>query len=262
MLFRSPRGADSLQEFIRQRDKIINAILTLDAQIIGLMELENDGYGPTSAIANLVNGLNAAGSGDYAFVNPGLPNLGGDEISVGLIYRTQVVQALGAAATLSAFPFNTLNRQPLVQTFKVISTGEVFTVVVNHFKSKLCSGATGGNADQGDGQGCWNVIRTQAAQTLANWLATDPTRSGDPDVLIIGDLNAYAKEDPIRTLEAAGYSNLIDIYLGTPAYSYIYYGQAGSLDHAFANISLTSKVAGATVWHINADEPRVLDYNL
>jgi predicted extracellular nuclease len=92
---------------------------------------------------------------------------------------------------------------------------------------------------------------------LLNWLATDPTGSADPDFLIIGDLNAYAMEDPIATLKAAGYTNLV----GEDAYSYVYFGQAGYLDHALASSSVAEQVTDASIWHINADEPSVLDYN-
>jgi predicted extracellular nuclease len=68
--------------------------------------------------------------------------------------------------------------------------------VVNHFKSKGASGLgtdpSNPDVDQLDGQGYWNDTRTKAAQTLAAWLETDPTASGDKDFLILGDLNAYA----------------------------------------------------------------------
>jgi len=134
-------------------------------------------------------------------------------------------------------------------------------VVVNHLKSKGCSGPSGLDSDQGAGQGCYNYTRTQMAKILADWLATDPTGSGDPDFLIIGDLNAYTMEDPIRWLEAEGYTDLVEQYVGVGAYSYVFYGQAGYLDHALASSSMAGQVADASIWHNNADEPSVLDYN-
>lgn len=113
----------------------------------------------------------------------------------------------------------------------------------------------------GDGQGNCNLTRTNAANALVNWLATDPTGSGDPDFLIIGDLNAYAMEDPIDAIKAGGYTNLIEAFIGLDAYSYVYDGQAGYLDHALANADLTPQVTDVVEWHINADEPAALDYN-
>ena len=70
---------------------------------------------------------------------------------------------------------------------------------------------------------------------LADYLATDPTGSGDPDLLIIGDLNSYRMEDPITTLEAAGYTDLIEQFVGADGYCYVFDGQLGYLDHALAN---------------------------
>ncbi|MBE2223825.1 MAG: ExeM/NucH family extracellular endonuclease, partial [Anaerolineae bacterium] len=265
--FSTSRGADTLPEFNRQRDKIIAAISALNADVVGLMEIENDGYGANSAIQDLVNGLNiAAGSTVWAFINPG-STLGSDEITVGLIYKTAQVTPYGSVATLSTGAFASRNRQPLVQTF-VDGSGEKFTIAVNHFKSKStssnCNTAEGvfpPDPDTGDWQGNCNITRTMAAAQLADWLATDPTISGDPDFIIMGDLNSYAREDPIKTLKNKGYTNLFASF-DQDSYSYVYDGEFGTLDYIMANESLTAQVTGATSWHINADEPLSLDYNL
>lgn len=259
--FPTARGADTYAEFQRQRDKIIDGILDLDADVIGLMELENDGYGNNSAIQDLVNGLNGSQTTyTYSFVDPGLSQLGTDQIAVGLIYRDTVSEA-GIAATTSNGAFADKNRQPLAQTFQDQVTGEKFTIAVNHFKSKGGTG-TGADADQGDGQGNWNATRTAAANDLTNWLASDPTGSNDPDYLIVGDLNAYAQEDPVTAIKNAGYSDLLAQFnANSEYYSYVFDAQAGDLDHALASSSLANQVTGATEWHINADEPRALDYN-
>jgi predicted extracellular nuclease len=250
------RGADSATEFTRQKDKLVSALTGLDADVVGLMEIENNGYGTDSAIQDLVNSLNAtAGAGTYDFVNPGLPQLGTDAISVGFIYKPGTVSLVGSAATKSDGAFSSFNRQPLAQTFQEVASGEKFTAAVNHFKSKGSPTGLPQDSDQGDGQGNNNFTRNQAAQDLTAWLATDPTGSGDADFLIIGDLNAYAREDPIATIKNAGYTNLIEQFNGADAYSYIFDGQFGYLDHALANTSLTSQVTGVGEWHINADEP-------
>ncbi len=266
--FPTSRGADTVEEFNRQRDKIIAAILGADAHIIGLMEIENDGYGENSAIADLVAGLNAASpSRDrYAFIDPRRSRLGTDEIAVGLIYRQDMVSPHKDAAVLDATVDprfdDTRNRPALAQTFRERRTGERLTVAVNHLKSKGSSCDDRGDKDMGDGQGNCNLTRVRAAQALVDWLGRDPTQSYDPDRLIIGDLNAYAKEDPINVIRAAGYTDLLATFVGEGAYSYVFSGQSGYLDHGLASASLASQVKGATEWHINADEPRVLDYNL
>jgi len=257
------RGADSAAEFTRQRDKTLQALLALDADVLGLMELENTlGVEP---LQDIVNGLNAlAGAGTYAFIGTG--TLGDDAIKVGLVYQPAAVQPVGAFAILdsSVDPDfdSSLNRPALAQTFQQIATGARFTAVVNHLKSKGCTGAAGLDTDQGDGQSCFNHTRTLAAGALAAWAAGDPTGAVDPDVVLLGDFNAYSLEDPLAALQGAGYTDLAVAYSGPNAYSYVFDAQAGSLDHSLANASLLPQVTGVTTWHVNADEPGVLDYNV
>jgi predicted extracellular nuclease len=253
------RGADDADEFTRQETKIVEALLAIDADVIGLIEMENTP--DVEPLARLVDQLNAqAGAGTYAFIDTGV--IGGDAIRVGFIYKPGSVTPFGDFAVLdssvdSRFD-DSKNRPALAQTFTENATGASFTAVVNHFKSK---GSGCGAGDDDPLQGNCNGTRTLAAQALADWLATDPTGSGDPDFMIIGDLNAYAKEDPITTLETAGYTNLIAQFNGEFAYSYVFDGEFGYLDYALANSPLLSQVTGVTEWHINADEADAFDYD-
>ena len=261
--FPTPRGATTLAEFERQLAKEVSAITALDADVIGLMELENDAPG-NSAIEDLVAALNAATApGTYAFIDTGVQ--GTDEIRVGLLYRPAVVTAVGAFKTITTATdprfLDTKNRPSLAQTFELVSTGARLTVVVNHLKSKGSDCLDVGDPDTGDGQGNCNLTRTKAAEAIADWLATDPTGSGDPDVLLIGDMNSYAKEDPIAAFTANGFEDTIDTHIGAGAYSYVFEGESGYLDHALASASLAAQVDDVAEWHINPDEPTVLDYN-
>jgi predicted extracellular nuclease len=276
------RGADSPEEFARQRVKLLQALKGLDADVLGLIELENTpGVNPQADLAAGLNELTAAGA--YAFVDTGV--VGGDAIRVGILYKPARVTPVGTFKTLdkSVDPrFESDRQRPsLAQTFRVNATGQKFTVVVNHLKSKGDSGLaadpacaatppTNPDCDQGDGQGFWNDTRRRGAQALVDWLKADPTGSGDPDYLLLGDMNSYAKEDPITALlagpdDAPGTAddnvNLVLRFGGPQAYSYLFDGQLGYLDHAIASPSLAAQVTGAGEWHINADEPSVLDYN-
>ncbi|ERN43024.1 putative extracellular nuclease [Rubidibacter lacunae KORDI 51-2] len=266
--FPTSRGADTATELERQTDKIVDAIAGIDADILGLVEIENDGFGPTSAIASLVNAINAeVGAGTYTYVDPGTAQLGSDEIAVGFIYKPATVGiASGTSiAFLDTGEFDPVSaarhRVPLAVTFADLATNEEFTATVNHFKSKGSLTGIPQDIDQGDGQGNNNFSRTNAANELAAWLATDPTGSGDPDFAILGDLNAYAQEDPIAALETAGYTDVIEQFEGNKAYTFTFDGQAGYLDHALVSPSLLGQVTGATAWHINTDEAEVLDYD-
>ena len=257
--FPTSRGATTLAEFNRQRAKIIAAIKAIDADVVGLMEIENDGTGAQSAVVDLVNGLNAAmGAGTYAVVPDPATGTGTDEIKVALIYKPGKLSRTGSSLSDAN---SVHNRPPLAQTFAA-ANGEKFTVLVNHFKSKGCADAAGATADQGDGQGCYNSTRVQQAQALRSFITNLQATQGDNDVLVIGDLNAYAKEDPIHDLSANGFVDLSERFNGPGDYSYVFDGEAGYLDHALASTSLTAQVTGVHHWHINADEPAVIDYNV
>jgi uncharacterized protein len=255
------RGANTPEEFQRQRAKIIAAITKLDADIVGLIEIENN----DEAIADLVAGLNAAsGPGTYAYIDTGV--IGTDAIRVAFVYKPERVTPVGDYAILDSTVdprfIDTLNRPALAQTFRSNTSTGVLTVVVNHLKSKGSDCNAVGDPDTGDGSGYCNLTRTSAAEALVDWLATDPTGSGDDDFLIVGDLNSYAKEDPIDALLAGGYTDLVRNFAGDSAYSFVFDGQLGYLDHALASAGLLNEITGATEWHINADEPDLLDYDM
>ena len=261
------RGADADQplEFQRQRDKLLTALSGLDADIIGLNELENTPN--VEPLASITSGMPG-----YAYIDTG--TIGGDAIKVGLIYRPAVVTPVDAYQALDSTDdprfIDTKSRPSLAQTFEVNATGARFTVVVNHLKSKGSACDDVGDPDLGDGQGNCSQTRRAAAEALVDWLATDPTGSGDPDFIIMGDLNSYAMEDTIDEIKAGSddtvgtgddFTNLIAHFQGKYAYSYTFDGQAGYLDHALANASLLPQITGAADWHINSDEPDVLDYD-
>ncbi|WP_370634000.1 ExeM/NucH family extracellular endonuclease [Deinococcus sp. RIT780] len=256
------RGANNCEEFLRQQDKIVAAISGLNADVLNLMEIQNDfDKGSSSSVALLVQKLNATlGAGTYAYVNPGA-KVGTDAISVAMIYKPAAVTPVGNLALLdNRFDPNytdTCNRPSWAQTFQSNANGGRFTAVALHLKSKggSCSGL--GDADTGDGQGNGYKARENAANALVNWLATDPTGTGESDILLMGDYNAYAMEKPLSILATAGYTNLFS----NSSYSYQFDGQWGSLDHATGSASLAAQVTGKTKWHINADEPTALDYN-
>lgn len=264
--FATSLGAKSQEEFERQRTKIVAAIGEMNADIVGLMELENDGYGDLSAIRDLVNCLNSRENNqslNYSIIDPGLQKLGSDNITVGLIYNASKLRPAGQARTIATGAFSANNRQPLAQTFEEIDTGEKFTVIANHLKSKRSPGKAVDpeNMDNGDGQGYWNGARTKAAKELAAWIAADTAQSEDPDYLILGDMNCYDNENPIKAFENAGLVDLIPAYYGSAAYSYGFANQWGNLDHILANQDMLGQITGATVWHINADESDAFAYD-
>ncbi len=293
---------DPLGEFNRQLDKLVAAVTELGADIFGLIELENEfpGFPDASnidgqtAVERLIDELNDALPGvDYQFAAPSngaLSGDSGDAITVALIYDANAVEIadgttvevlndallgdLGVDPGVAVFDGQSTSRAPIAATFEELSTGETFTVAVNHFKSKGSPGtAPTGDVDIGDGVGNANQTRLNAAIALDAWLDTDPTGSGDGDLLIIGDLNAYAMEDPIQFLFDEGYEDQVVRFLeeGEVEYSFGFpldldtspATQAfGALDYALATEAFSEQIVGAREWHINADEASVFDYNL
>jgi hypothetical protein len=266
------RGADSVAELSRQSAKAAQAICGMDADIVGLMEIENNATASVQGIADASNAV--CGAGTYSYINTG--TIGTDAIKVALLYKPATVAPLNPFKLLTSAEdarfIDTKSRPALAQTFAENASGEALTIVVNHLKSKGsdCIDVNPLDVDLNDGQGNCNPTRKAAAEAMVDWLASDPTNSGDDDFLIIGDLNSYAKEDPIKAIEKGAdgvsntvddYTNLVQTFGGNAAYSYVFDGQTGYLDHALASKSLLPQVSRVADWHINADEPPSFDYN-
>ena len=266
--FPTARGATNAIELERQMTKTVAALAAMDADIVGLMEIENDGFGVNSAVAQLTDRLNAVvGANTYTFVNGG-GVIGTDEIKVALLYKPAKVSPVGSYKILNSSNsisdgqgplfVDTKNRPAFNQKFALAVNAQEIVVSVNHLKSKG-SNCGAGDDDTTTGQGSCNLTRTRAAQALTAFLAQE---YADTPTLIIGDLNAYAQEDPILKIKQAGYTDLANLFQGAEAYSYAFGGEYGYLDHALANNLLLDKVVDTVEWHINADEPIVLDYNI
>lgn len=254
-------GADSPEELERQLAKLVSAISTIDADIVGLIELENTA---TDSLQALLDGLNAVmGAGTYAFVDAG--SLGTGNQKVGLIYKPAAVTLEGPFAVLdsSVDPrFTSFNRPTLAQSFRATSNLALITIAVNHFKSKGGCPADGPEDDQGDGQACWNPTRTDAARALGDWMNADPTGSGATNYLIIGDLNSHPKEDPLTELINRGFTDMAAGIEGLDAYSFVFFGAVGALDYVLANPALAPKIVDLETWHINNDEIKDFRYDL
>ena len=262
------RGADTESEFERQEAKIVAAIIGLNADVVGLMEIENN----LEAEERLVAALNQK-IGKPVYAGCSLPKRfrnapgGIDAIRVGIIYRADRVKPLGAVSMIEDDAFYKA-RTPVVQRFKSKKAGKPFTVIVNHFKSKgSASKADAANKNKGDGQGAYNATRRAQAIAVCDYLDQLKRSNSKVRALVIGDLNAYDQEDPIDAMRAKG---LIDLQerltdsTSDPAnadYSYNFRGQSGTLDHAMATESLAKDVTGVATWHINSDEPHSMDYN-
>lgn len=248
------RGADNLTEFQRQRAKTVANLTGLNADVVGLMEIQNNGE---TTVQHLVDLLNAQlGAGTYAVVPQPAQGTGTDAIRVAMIYKPGKL-TLGGASISDPADIN--NRPPFAQAFTT-ANGAKFAVIVNHLKSKGSCPASGPDLDDGL-QGCWNATRVQQANQLKTFLAQVQGTTGAQDVVLLGDFNSHGQEDPIDSLTHDGAIVDAVAHFDPADWSYIFDGTSGRLDHGLVTAGLLPNVVYATSWHINADEPTVIDYN-
>ncbi|ULH16062.1 ExeM/NucH family extracellular endonuclease [Deinococcus sp. KNUC1210] len=267
------RGADNCAEYVRQRDKVVSNLAGLNADVIGLMEVQNNSYSAItsstgSTLQTLVDALNArVGAGTYtAIANP---NTGTDAITVAMIYKAASVTPIGNAFN-DTDPVN--NRLPLAQVFQAPG-GSKFAVVVNHLKSKGSpADSDPRNVDNSDGQGASAYRREQQVARLLDLIQNQiVVGKGVNNVIAVGDFNAYAQEPSLKNLQngldgTAGTADDLSPVFPDTSYSYQFDAQFGSLDHAFVTQSMKALLSGGEgtgfqKWHDNSDEPTVLDYN-
>lgn len=233
------RGAQSEKEFHLQSDKIATAIANMHADIVGLMEIENNGFDKKSAVADLVNRINSKiknPADHYAYFTPknGEKSIGGDAITTQVIYKKNKVTLENYHIIKmpeqhaprvhytdknrdKTFTGSVHQRDTIAPTFRINGTNKVITVAVNHFKSKgsVCweDVNTGKKLDL-DQQGACENLRVAAAEQLGTALAQIKG-----DKIILGDLNSYANEDPLIVLTDR--KNLANHTTKAAAYTYI-----------------------------------------
>ncbi|WP_300643078.1 ExeM/NucH family extracellular endonuclease [Nocardioides sp.] len=259
------RGAWDPQDFSRQQEKIVAAINALDADVVGLMEIENSarlGEEADEATRSLVAALNAAAGFEKWAANPSSSELPAtseqDVITNAIIFQPAAVERVGESRALgeqsgAGEAFDNA-REPLGQVFAPVGGGEELLVVVNHFKSK------GSGEDDGTGQGNANPDRVAQATALRDWVPGIAADTGTEAIVLLGDFNSYAQEDPMQVLYEGGYENTTDA-AETPEWSYSFSGLSGSLDHVLANGAAMEALTGVDTWNINSDESVALEYS-
>lgn len=256
-----PRGAWDAASFERQQAKIVDAINTMDADVVSLEEIENslvvDGHDRDEAVAALVEALNAdAGSTRWDYVrSPSVVPADEDVIRTAFIYDPATVRPVGASQIFDDPAFANA-RQPFAQVFAGVDGDDVdgFAVVANHFKSK------GSGTPDEFGQGDANDSRVAQAEALIGFADSFAAARGVEKVFLAGDFNAYSEEDPVQLIEAAGYTSL-ESTSDPDEESYNFDGMVGSLDHVFANAAARGVVTGVDVWNINAEESVYYEYS-
>ncbi|MCL8494104.1 ExeM/NucH family extracellular endonuclease [Corynebacterium sp. B5-R-101] len=266
------RGAWSESAFNDQKGKILTALEGLDADVIGLSEIENAantvGGNYDDAVQYLVGELNSrAGSEVWDYVKaPANASADTDVIRTAIIYKKDRVEPVGEATLLEDERFKGTARTPLAAEFKPVADKcapegpDSFVVVTNHFKSK--GSVANGDADTGDGQGNNPNVRNAHAQAVLDGLSKQPQWQ-EKATFVMGDLNAYSKEDAISVFRNAGYTIPVEELNAQEDWqdvaSYQFSGRLGSLDHILANEHVDAQAA--QTWNINSDEPIAMEYS-
>lgn len=235
-----------------QRARLVAALDAIDADMFGLVEVG----GGRKVIDSLVAALNRAkGDNEYTYLSWKGYEAVSDYTLNHIVYRPSKVEPYD-----QYFLINTVgpSNRKLIQAFKELNHDRKFIFSINHFKAKSGTG-TGADADQGDGQGIFNNQRLQEAYAIRDRLSSLKFYYNTDCVLVMGDLNAMYREDPIRVFTDAGYSNQTHRFGDN--YSYCFDGQIQYLDYSLASSEMEEFVTGATIWHINADEPTFWDYD-
>lgn len=259
--FKGSRGAKSIPGFEQQSHRIEQAILALNADILVLNEIENDGYQDSSALQFLINQLNQQQDRKlmYRAVNAGY--MGTDLIRSAIIYRPHKVTGVGEASVLNkstssvdgqgkALFDDYGNRPVIIQKFRYQHVSLAIAAV--HLKSKGSSCKE--TKKQRNFGGRCNMKRSRAAMAIVEKMLD----FRDTDIqLVLGDFNAYKLEQPLRIFYRQGWENAADLS-ASEQYSYRFRGRLGSLDHILYQINSQSihgfKPQRFFSWNINSTE--------
>ncbi len=240
-------GPNDTEQHNRQRTKILSALRKINADIYGFCEIEQG----QSALKELSDSL----GNNYTFINDGGISYS-SYVKVGYVYDSTKVEVVGP---LQNNDMLYLHRKKMI-VFREKASGESFIFSLNHFKAKSGS-ATGADADHGDGQGSFNSTRIKETNSVLDAYDKYSKKIGETDILIMGDLNAYAMEDPITAFTSEGYIDLHRYFHADSSYTYAYHGILGYLDHAIANMSMSKQITGMAAWHINSAESDDFTYD-
>lgn len=221
--------------FRAKTQKIVNAMLTIDADIYAFCEVE----AKPIVLQQLADSMNryADVAGRYVAVYDGIDytwyeGITDNQLKSGFIYRTDKVATVGSnsgAVGGNGYYARTMR----IQAFKQLANNEKFIISMNHFKAKDSS------SDQGE------PMRQINANNLVNAVSN---LSADPDILILGDLNCEYGEAPITTIVNAGFEEQL-LRFDASAYSHCYNG-GELIDHVLANASMSAQITNAYVSHV------------
>ena len=220
-----------------QTEKICKAFKQIDADIYALCEIQRGDSAPQM----LVDAMNAMAKKEkYAYVSDGWDNQ--DMIACGYIYRKDRVRAYGEMVHGYADTASHYHYRLVAMGFEELSSGEKFVLNINHLRSKRGTGAESNEKRMANVDSLLVMLDKIESEQMFD----------DADLLLVGDYNAYAQEEPVQAIVRAGYEDLV-VRDDSTSYSYIYHSEAGCLDRVFASETMVKQVQKVAVYHLNAD---------
>ncbi len=218
-----------------QKDKVAKALYSMNADIYALCEVEQ-GAPASQFLCDTLNALFGV-SNLFAYTNGG-SSLYQYSAGVTFIYRTDKIRKVGSY--IYPYPnYQGMKWRMGIQCFEHITTTEKFNISMNHFWAKINHG---------------DEDREANMSALISYLPV--AANNDPDVLVLGDLNAYTMETSNQMLiQQKNYVDLLMKY-APDGYSHPYGCTVGYLDHAFCSPSMEGQVTMAVPYHLNVDFPK------
>lgn len=225
-------GARNATEHERQRKKIRAALVRINADIFGLVELQQG----DDAIEEIMQDLNARlPERNYKHFKDAAS---GTLQKVDFLYDANKVEPVSNTPAETTVEF--AHRKKMM-CFREKATGEKFIYSINHFKSM-----------SGDSESR-RVNEAKAVIDLYKAYANSKVVR-DKDILIMGDLNCYAFTAPIKQMTEKGMIDLHRAFHADTSYSYMFGGYTSYIDHALSNATMYPQITGMAGYHINSDE--------
>lgn len=231
-------GAKTEADRQKQRAKVSKALAKINADIYGLIELQQG----NEAIAEIVSDLNNnLPERDYRyFTDAGSGTMQKSDY----VYDANRVEPIGLPVEINA---EIANRKKMI-CFREKATGEKFIYSINHFKSMNTGGA--------------DTRSKEATAVLDRYKSYRSHPSiQDRDMLLMGDLNTYAFTEPIAIFLNYGLLDLHRAFHADSSYSYMFGGLASYIDHAISSETLFGQITGMAAYTINSDEADAYTYD-
>lgn len=238
--------------------RIVNNLHSPD--IIALQEIqdnsgsEDDGVVDASlTYQTLIAEIEAISGINYQFIDiPPENNQDGGQpggnIRVGYIYNPERVNLIVDSTTrIEDIAFNH-SRKSLVAKFQF--NNEELILINNHLSSKGGSSPLFGKIQppiNGD-----ESARINQAKVINNYVSNLLKNNQDSQIIVLGDFNEFEFNQPLTILTKNGLVNLTETLPKDNRYSYIYQGNAQTIDHIFVSKNIVDQVDYEQV-HVNVE---------